>query len=83
MGPAFMAPPRHEGPSPGWLAFPFIVVAGRRSEKVLFRATLVRQQEIPAWEDIAEPSLAARRRGCDRPGISGSTDSLRLHTDNH
>lgn len=36
MGPAFMAPPRHEGPSPGWLAFPFIVVAARPSEKVLF-----------------------------------------------
>jgi hypothetical protein len=36
MGPAFMAPPRHEGRSPGWLAFPFIVVAARPSEKVLF-----------------------------------------------
>ena len=36
MGPAFMAPPRHEGPSPGWLPFRFIVLASRPLEKVLF-----------------------------------------------
>ena len=36
MGPAFMAPPRHEGPSPGWLPFRFIVVAARPLGKVLF-----------------------------------------------